>query len=471
MIIPQYIKTFPDRYRAKEMQIIADWILGGESGSVVGLAGCGRSNLLNFLSYRPEMLSFYYPSNADPVALIPVDLNHLPANNSSTLYRVLLRSFYWVRERFHPNVRERIARLYLENRATQDPFLSQSALHEMLFTFQAEQSQVVLVLNHFDRFCQEADPRLLNTLRGLRDSFKETLCFIVGMGQEVAYLSDPSVLGDMYELLDSNVCWVGSMTEPDARYVIAQATRTASTPPSEPQINQMLALTGNFPVLLKSIGHWWLQTQLPMSEWEAALQHEHRFEYRVARLWKGLSGEEQFALSAVREWQEQVAKGKGKGSKNALKKLKKEHSLTLRHLVTKGMCRENETGWQISGQLLTDYVKRVGPRGKGRIRLEGKGQILYQGLTRVQSLSPQEEQLLRFLIKHPYERHTYTMLIDQVWSEDEAGKIGITPTNLQQLVSHVRKKIEVNSSDPRYIISWRGVPEGGYQFYPEGRPE
>jgi hypothetical protein len=35
----------PATYRSKEMQTIARWILAGESGSVVGLAGCGRSNL------------------------------------------------------------------------------------------------------------------------------------------------------------------------------------------------------------------------------------------------------------------------------------------------------------------------------------------------------------------------------------------------------------------------------------------
>ena len=467
-MMPRRLSQYPESYRAKEMQVIADWLLAGESGSVVGLPGCGRTNLLEFLCHRPEILARYLPDAADAVALIPVDLNHLPANDSATLYRVLLRAFYWVRERFNPNVKERIARLYIENRATQDPFLSQSALHEMLFTFQAQQTQVVLVLNHFAEFCKEADARLLNTLRGLRDSFKETLCFIVGMKQAVMYLPQRDMLGDIYELLDSNVCWVGAMAESDARYVIHQATRTAPTKPNEEEMAHMLHLTGRFPVLLKTIGHWWQKTDLPLAEWKVYLEQIHHFEFRLEKLWNGLSNEEQFALAAVCEWQELVEKGKG--SLKAFERLEKDHAPILTRLRKKEVCDQQGEHWFIHGQLLIAYIRRVGPSGRGRIRVEGKAEQLYQGLAHLNKLTPQEDALLRFLIEHPYERQAYPELINAVWSKEGADYAGVTNNSLQQLVSNLRKKIEVDNSNPRYIISWRSKQQGGYQFYPEGRP-
>ena len=43
-------------YRADEMQTLASWILAGASGSVIGLSGIGKTNLLNFLSHRPDVL-------------------------------------------------------------------------------------------------------------------------------------------------------------------------------------------------------------------------------------------------------------------------------------------------------------------------------------------------------------------------------------------------------------------------------
>ena len=101
-------------------------------------------------------------------------------------------------------------------------------------------------------------PHMVNTLRGLRDDFKDTLCYVAGMGQEVAYLPDPTMLGDMYALLDSYICWIGSMQESDGRHVIARATHAAAVPPDEADIRSMLSLTGGYPALLRAICSWWL---------------------------------------------------------------------------------------------------------------------------------------------------------------------------------------------------------------------
>ncbi len=469
-------KNFPPTYRAEEMQILAGWILTGEGGSVVGLAGCGRSNLLYFLCQRPEALRAYLPPEAGPTALIPVDLNQLPATDPATLYRLMLRAFYWARARFEPQIQEAITALYLENRAVQDPFLTQSALYEVFFTFQEAQTRVVLVLNHFGLFCQVATPQMLNTLRSLRDTFKASLCFIVGMLQEIAYLPDPEALGDMYTLLDNHICWVGPMNESDARWVIATVTQTAPIPPSEAETQAILSLSGHFPVLLKAIGDWWLHQadKPPPDQWPALLAAERSFDYRLARIWNGLTQEEQFALAAVREWQERVAQAQGKQSalvKEAAQRLNQNHALILLQLAAKGVCHQSEAGWQTMGTLLADYIRRVGPSGRGKIRLDEQTEEIRQGLTPLPHLSPQEDKLLRFMLRQPYKRHTKTDLIDEVWSEDEAGQIGITANHLQKLVSDLRQKIEVRRSEPRYFVTWIGAPEGGYQFYPEGRPE
>ena len=455
-----------DNYREQEMRILAEWILAGESGSVVGLSGCGRSNLLLFLCERPDLVQArYLPPNANPIALISVDLNHLPAYDAATLYRVILRSFYWARERFEAPVREKVRVVYAENRAAQDPFLCQSALHEVLFAFQAQRCQVVLVLNHFDRFCEEATLQMQNTLRGLRDSFKDTLCFIAGMCQEVAYLPDPEALGYMYELLDSHVCWVGAMDDADAKQVIAKTTRTATRTPREAEISEMLSLTGNFPALLKAIGYWWLNNnQLPPHEWQAALLREHTFDFRLARLWQGLTQEEQFALSAVREWQDLVAREQA-GLDEAQELLKQEHSLLLTRLAGLGLCLQGEHGWQIRGDLLSNHIKRVGPAGRGRIRLDEESGEIYQGLSALRELlTPLEDRLLRFLIENPRRRHLYEDLIVAVWSEERSRN------DLFTLVRSLRQKIEVRPSKPSYIMNWKGYREGGLPVLPRRTP-
>jgi hypothetical protein len=457
--------TFPPTYRQDEMKALAHWIAARVGGSVVGLPGCGRSNLLGFLCHRPRVLQSYLPPQAARVAVVPVDLNNLPTTDLSTLYRVLLRSLYRVHGRFDQALQEKITRLYLENQDRQDPFLPQSALQEALLAFQDAQMPLFLVLNHFDRFFETATFQMLNTLRGLRDSFKSTLFFIAGMCQEVAYLSDPGRLGEMYELLDSHVCWVGTMKEADARFLIADNTRVAPRPPSEAEIDAMLRLTGSFPSLLKAVCYWWLNTpdRPPVGEWLPVLNLEHSLEYRLAKVWNGLTQEEQFTLSLVLQLQDQGAKEPCRSTQA----LVEQRQPVLSRLLTKGVCRPTELGQYTVSELLSAYARRVGPAGRGKVWVHEKTQEIYQGVTPLRNLAPLEENLLRFLIRRPYARHTKTALIANTWPEQ--ARVTIIDNDLQQLVVGLRKKIDLKP--PRYVVTWTGNPEGGYQFYPEGRPE
>jgi DNA-binding winged helix-turn-helix (wHTH) protein len=73
------------------------------------------------------------------------------------------------------------------------------------------------------------------------------------------------------------------------------------------------------------------------------------------------------------------------------------------------------------------------------------------------------------LIEHPYDRHAKTDLIFQTWP-DELRQHGVSDDALYQIIMEIRKQIEPNPSKPHYLMTWRGKPEGGYQFFPEGRP-
>jgi len=65
-------------YRAAEMETLAGWMALGHSGSVVGPGGSGKSNVLNFLCHRPEVIKErYLPTDEPAPAIVPVDLNSL----------------------------------------------------------------------------------------------------------------------------------------------------------------------------------------------------------------------------------------------------------------------------------------------------------------------------------------------------------------------------------------------------------
>lgn len=457
--------SYPPTYRAREMQVLAHWIRAGESGSVVGLAGCGRSNLLAFLCQRPDVVSSYLPEPAGRVLLVPVYIYNLPANDLANLYRTLLHALFWLRERFEPATTQTITDLYLENRTAQDPFLPQQALYDLLLLFQQQQLRTVLVMNRFDRFCAAATPAMVSTLRSLRDNFKNTLSYIVGMQQEALYLPDPAVLGDMYDLLDSQVCWVGAMTESDARFMLESVVRSAERPPTAAEVKAIMALSGCFPSLIKAVGQWWLLSAnrpAKVEEWCERLLAEHALQYRLDRIWNGLTQEEKLALS-------EVQKGKSTSPTPELAPGTTGPTDILSRLEAKGLCHRVAAGWRITGTLMDAYVARIEGRVPGKIWLDDQTRTIHQGQVALQELTGIQYEILRFLIKNPRTRHTRDDIIDNAWPEEDQ-RAGITPNALQVHVAAIRKKIEPNPATPRYLITWHGRP-GGYQFFPEGKPE
>ena len=456
--------VYEPTYRSQQMRILARWILTGTSGSVVGLSGSGKSNLIGFLCYRPEALQHYLPDSvANAVALVPVDLNTLPENTLSALYRVILRSFYEIRYRFEEEMQEMITQLYLENRAARDPFLPQSALRELLLHFQAREERIVFALDQFDAVCRMLTPEMGDTLRGLRDGFKDTVSYIVGMRQGLIYLPDPEILGSLYQILDTQICYVGPLDEDDARVEILKKTRGGYTTPTEEAILRIFALTGGYPSLITAVSQWWLSTPTrpKLTEWREILLAEPSIQHRLGDIWTGLPQEEQSVLSNLQT--SPMVK------KSAMSDLAREKRRILEKLVIQGLCTQNRNRYAIFSELFSDYVQQVGGRSRGNIWTDQQTGILYQGQKTLNHLTPKEHTALLFFTQQPRIRHTYSDIIVATWPEEENYE-GVSNDSLYQIISGLRRKIEPDPTSPVYVVNWRGKPEGGYQFFPEGRP-
>lgn len=450
-------------YRAKEIQIIANWVLTGASGSLIGIRGSGKSNLLGFLCHRPEVLNRYLPPDAPPVTILPMDLNTLPAPTLSALYRVILRTFYEHRGRFPDSSREEIQTIYLANREYTDPFMAQSAVRELLIHLQLQRHRVVFALDRFDSVSTMLKLGMGDSLRGLRDGFKETLSYLACLNHGFAYLPHPELLGDLRRLLDQQICFVGPMNEDDTRNTIARRVAAAPDKPSAEDIEAIWHLTGGYPSLVLLACRWWLTAteKPPVNEWLDALLQQTSMQHRLDDIWTGLTQEEQMILTEV-----QKATTVGQPAQQALGQ---RFRSGLDGLCTKGICQKEQDGWHIFSPLFAEHVAKVGGFSRGKIWLERDSQTLYHGQQALSDLAPKERAILQFLAEQPYARHTYTDLIVAGWTDTENYE-GVTTESLFQVVRTLRQKIEPIPSEPVYVINWRGKPEGGYQFFPEGRP-
>ncbi|MDA0833748.1 MAG: response regulator transcription factor [Planctomycetota bacterium] len=78
---------------------------------------------------------------------------------------------------------------------------------------------------------------------------------------------------------------------------------------------------------------------------------------------------------------------------------------------------------------------------------------------KVHSLTTMEFQLLRYFIEHKGRVLSRSELLENVWKESAE----ITTRSVDNFVLRLRKIIEENSADPRYLVSVRGT---GYRFIP-----
>lgn len=447
--------AFPDDYRADLVARLGRWIGAGRSGCVVGMGGAGKSNLLGFLADRPQAVDPYLPPGRRALVAL-LDLNGLPAFDGATLYRGIFRALHQHRGRLDPRLAAALDARFQELLPERDPFVAQTQLLRFLEELLAQPWQVALVLDRFDRLDQRAGPALAGGLRALRDQFKGRFSLIVGMRQAPDYLAAPAALGEVLEILDSSVLWVGPMGERDALGLLERE------PPGPVAIDsdsarRLVALSGGYASLVKVAAIWWQQSQPgPDADWAAQLMARSDLRQRLDEIWEGLTPAEQAALGAL-------ARGDGGPAGPLLQ----QHRPGLERLAAKGLLEGEPGAWRVRGPLLQRHALAQAAVGGGELSLVDGEPVL--GGRPLEDLSQLERSVLRYLLGRPRARVAKTELIEGIWP-DEVVADGVMDGALYQVVCALRRKLEPEPARPRYLVTWRGRPEGGYQLFPEGRP-
>ena len=466
-------RRFQPTYRAKEMQTLANWIQAGESGSLIGLAGAGKSNLLGFLCHHPDAMQSYLKERPLKLALVQVDLNNLPGLDLATFYRIILRSlheaqpqFTYLDETLPPTIEQR----YRKVEDKLDPFLGQSALRETLLLLQDKQIRLVLVLDPFDSFCRTAPTQVLDNLRGLRDGFKTTLSYLIGLRHEVTYARDPAELGELYEIVDTHQCWLGPMGPEDARWVISQVEEATAQPFTKAHRGHLVELTGGYPAFLRAASLWLADrlrstnvSSVPdLTSWEELLLAEPSLNNRLQEVWQGLTGEEEVTLSTL---QKALVLQDAPLRRESLRQIEEKYQAVLTRLQAKGLCRPISDGWQIFSPLFAKFVAGVAGISAGKVRYEAATDRFFRGESELNGLSEKDRRLLHHFLESPYAAQTIDDLIEAAWLEDDSS--GVTNQSVQQAIRHLRKQIEPNPAKLSYLLTER---RRGYRFFPEGKP-
>lgn len=210
--------AYPSKYREEEVRAILKSVQAGESVSVIGLSGAGKSNLMGFLAHRVDQGAKF----------ILIDCNELPAPDLTSLLTAMIE-------------------------ATGSEFASQPVLRSVirhLETFLQENPQgVCFVFDRFDLFNvpTPAANAVTSSLRSLRDHFKYSLTYVTATRQPL----DPS--SELAELFSGHSLWLGSLTRADALWSISQFTARHGMDWNGETMEKIYNLSEGYPSMLRAI--------------------------------------------------------------------------------------------------------------------------------------------------------------------------------------------------------------------------
>ena len=116
----------------------------------------------------------------------------------------------------------------------------------------------------------------------------------------------------------------------------------------------------------------------------------------------------------------------------------------LRRYTTLGGMTKKSSQFIIGGIILDDEAKIVTVDGEPI------------------SLTPSEYNILKLLMEHPGRVFSSTQIYEHIWSEDDYGSSSVIAVHIR----HLRKKIEINPSEPRYLKVVWGL---GYKIEKEAK--
>ena len=448
-----YWQRFGADYRAQEVKQILGWVQRWECGSIIGLPGSGRASLIDFLAFHEGGRTQLPADMAARLSFVPLDLNQLPDETLATFYRTLQRAIFERRAALPEALSREIETIYRKSETSQDAFFVQSGLREFLYECQELGHQLVFLLNRFDEFCGAATSQMLQTLLNLRDHFRDTILYLVGSRRELRYSQGIDHTHPLYQLLDTHRCWAGPLSPREAIGMIRRRLAGVEAEMVERACVYLPSLTGRFPALLRASCQLVAQGLLSDDgeQWPEQLLANGAVHFRLERIWRNLTTEEQAYLLDPTALPPQTAHGE-------------EIKQRLHNL---GLLTPNAAA---SETLLTQFARRQPGLPAGRIWFDSHSGELYQGSWRLDDLTPQEAALLRNFVLNSGRRLTYTMIADAVWDVEKAYVDTISPNTIQVAVGGLRRRLARRGGQTAYIVSFRDVPEGGYQFFPEGRP-
>ena len=255
------MSRYRPEYRHDEVRLIIDSATRGESLAFVGIAGIGKSNLVNFLrEYRGR------PGGNGSVDLFfpVVDATYWERTPAS-LWKMMLGALAQATDELSPPGKGNRVVQALEGERTLD------ALRVRLrWVCQELGHRVIFVLDDFDAVFEQGPLAMLERLNGLRSEgnrgYLSYLVFTKRLPHVLGRPHDLESRSKFYDLFRHHIYALEPYRPEDARRMLAHLNELAGRPLSDADLAQVHKLAGGHARLLKILFESWIRGGAPGSD-------------------------------------------------------------------------------------------------------------------------------------------------------------------------------------------------------------
>ena len=430
-------------YRAVETRQVTDWIKAGQCGSVVGLRGAGKSNFIRFL-LRTDMRQFYLDEHQGHFIFILVNLLSLTERSEWGVYELIVNNI--LQQLRPPDVDEEVIlevrTLHQEIMLVRDTLHAERAVERCVALLcQHSDRRLVLLFDEFDAVFRDLPASLFRCLRAIRDSHKDQISYLVVVVHGLASLRTDLTeeVDHFYRLVSRNSCWLGPYCEADALQMTSYLASRRGLELGEKDAASLLELSGGHAGMLKTLLNL-LSTKDSagrVMEPASVLAKKSDIQRENQKVWEGLSEDEKFALCAL--------VNRGHVDEKA-----------FNHLVARGLVRRKRNASTIFSPLFALFVRAQTPPQQTNTYIDRSSRFVQFEGRRVENLTELELELFSYLYEHCGRVCTKNDLIENVYHYQSGLGVDLSDEMLQTLVSRLRKKIELDSKHPCYILTVRG---------------
>ncbi len=428
---------YPKETRNEEIEKILNYIKEGNSCQIVSLPGVGRSNLLGLLAYNKGVRLKHLGEDNQNFHFVYLNFSEIRkkplAEATKFIFLGLIDS---LRERKMTKDYEVVNKIFKESMQIKDDLVIFSGLKKAIDYLALERDlTIVFLFDRFEDYITVLDSDFFANLRILRNRAKYKFSVVFSLNRPLEDILEGTLFADFYDFVAGKIIYLPIFNQIGIDFRLNYLEKITGKKLNPGLKENIFELTGGHSNLMRLATESLLSSTQDFKnklELRNYLIEQKPIRSALFAIWNFLTPSEQTMLTSGKIETNEFLENIG---------LVKNHLLTI--------------------SLLADYVKdKASSPESTKIALNEKGEVIKGDIIISELLTALEFKLLKFLMDNKDAIVEKEQVINAVWG-DQKTVLGVTDQAVDQLIFRLRKKIEENPNDPKFIQTIKGR---GFKF-------